>query len=373
MKAITNICRFLVGVLFIISGLIKANDALGFSYKLDEYFTVFNTPWMSGVSLPLAMVISISEVVLGFALLVGYRMLLVSWLLMLLIVFFGFLTFYSAYFDVVKDCGCFGDALHLKPWESFGKDMALLVLLLPIFMQRKNIGPLFSERATNIATYAATLLTAWFTWHCYAHLPVKDFRPFAIGKNINEGMKLPPGAVTDSVVMVFIYEKDGKQLELTTDQLSTIDSTYKFIDRKDKKIREGDVPHIHDFAIRDDADNDYTQDFLNRPEYLFMLVAYDLTKTDKKIQPRINDFVNLCLQKDIEFFGITSTPAPETDKLRHEFQSMFPYYYCDATTLKTIIRSNPGLVLLKNGTVVDMWHFNDLPSFEEVNKKYLKK
>lgn len=373
MKAITNICRFLVGVLFIISGLIKANDAVGFSYKLDEYFTVFNTPWFTHISLPLAMGISIMEVALGFALLVGYRMVMVSWLLLLMIVFFGFLTFYSAYFDVVKDCGCFGDALHLKPWQSFGKDMALLILILPIFAQRKNIGPLFSERATNLATYGATLITAWFTWHCYQHLPVKDFRPFAIGKNINEGIKLPPGAVTDSVVMVFIYEKDGKQIELSTDQLGKVDSTYKFIDRKDKKIREGDVPHIHDFAIRDDKDNDFTQDFMNRPDYIFMLVAYDMNKTNKTIQPRINDFVALCQQHDIEFFGLTSTPAAETDKFRHEFQSMFPYYYCDATTLKTIIRSNPGLVLLKNGTVIDMWHFNDLPSFDEVNKKYLKK
>lgn len=375
MKVITAICRILVGVLFIISGLIKANDAVGFSYKLDEYFTVFNTPWMSPVSLPLAMFICILEVGLGVAVLVGYRMVLMSWLLLLLTLFFTFLTFYSAYFDVVKDCGCFGDALKLKPWESFWKDIALLILILPIFAWRKRIPGLFSERINAVITIAGFALTAWFTWNCYAHLPYKDFRPYAIGKNIPEGMQLPPGAVTDSIVMLFIYEKDGKQIEVGMDELTKIssDTAYKFVDRKDKVIREGDKAPIHDFTIKDADDNDLTMDFMSRPDYVFMLVAYDLSKSNTKVQSRINDFVALCQQKDIEFFGLTSAAPAEADKFRHEHQSMFPYYFCDMTTLKTIIRSNPGLVLLKQGTVIDMWHHNDFPSFDEVNKKYLKK
>jgi uncharacterized membrane protein YphA (DoxX/SURF4 family) len=373
MKFITNLSRFLVGVLFIISGLIKANDALGFSYKLNEYFTVFNTPWLTPLSLGMAMLICILEVGLGVAILMGYRMKLVSWLTLLLIVFFTFLTFYSAYFDVVKDCGCFGDALHLKPWESFTKDLVLLFFILIIFFQRKNIQPLISERASNLMTYMGLALTTWFTYHCYAHLPMKDFRPYAIGKNITEGMTLPPGAVTDSVQMMFIYEKDGKKIELRTDQLGQIDSTYKFVDRLDKVIREGDKPKIHDFAIRDEHDNNLTSDYLTRPDYVFMLVSYDLSEADVKVQSKINDFVALCQAKDIEFFGLTSTAPAETDKFRHDHQSMFPYYYCDATALKTIIRSNPGLVLLKNGTVIDMWHYNDFPTFDELNQKYLKK
>ncbi len=173
MKVITTITRIFVGVLFIISGLIKANDPLGFSYKLDEYFTVFNTAWMIPASLPMAMLICILEVGLGVAVLVGYRMVLVSWLLLLLIVFFTFLTFYSAYFDVVKDCGCFGDALKLTPWQSFSKDVVLLILILIIFSQRKRITGLFSDRINGIITFAGFILTGWFTWHCYTHLPVK--------------------------------------------------------------------------------------------------------------------------------------------------------------------------------------------------------
>src|SRR6187549_3062322 len=176
---ITQFSRIFVGILFIISGLIKLNDPVGFSYKLAEYFSepVFNMPFFVPFSLAIALFIVILEVVLGVMLLIGYKSKLTIWLLLLLVIKFTFLTFYSAYFNVVKDCGCFGDALHLTPWQSFGKDMILLVLILPIFAQRKNIGPLFSERTTNISTYAATILTAWFTWHCYSHLPVKDFRP----------------------------------------------------------------------------------------------------------------------------------------------------------------------------------------------------
>lgn len=373
MKIITSICRILVGVLFIISGLIKANDALGFSYKLDEYFTVFGTPWFSNFSVLLAMLICILEVGLGVALLMGYRMVLVSWLLLLLIVFFTFLTGYSAYFDVVKDCGCFGDALKLTPWQSFGKDVALLILILVIFPQRKKIKELISVKFSAAVTIVGLFLTTWFTYHCYAHLPVKDFRPYAIGNNILDGMKLPAGAITDSVVMVFIYEKDGVKKELTVDQLSTIDSTYKFVDRIDKVIREGDKPKIHDFSIRDAADTDYTSDFLSRPDYVLMLVCYDLNKADRKVQPQINDLVAKCQAKDIEFFGITSTVVAETEKFRTENKNTFPFYYCDGTALKTIIRSNPGLVLLKNGTVIDMWHYNDFPTYDVLNAEYFKK
>jgi uncharacterized membrane protein YphA (DoxX/SURF4 family) len=373
MKIITGISRILVGVLFIISGLIKANDALGFSYKLDEYFTVFGTPWFINFSVIIAMLICILEVGLGVATLMGYSMVLVSWLLLLLIVFFTFLTGYSAYFDVVKDCGCFGDALKLTPWQSFGKDVALLFFILIIFSQRKKIKELISVKVSAAATIVGLFLTTWFTYHCYAHLPVKDFRPYAIGNSILDGMKLPEGAITDSVVMIFIYEKDGIKKEYSVDQLSAIDSTYTFVDRIDKVVREGDKPKIHDFSIRDAADTDYTTDFLSRPDYVLMLIAYDLNSADVAVQPKVNDLVAKCQAKDIEFFGITATVPAETEKFRTDNKNTFPFYYCDGTALKTIIRSNPGLVLLKNGTVINMWHHNDFPSYDELNSAYFKK
>src|SRR6266496_4062431 len=191
-KFLTITSRILVGVLFIISGFIKANDPLGFSYKLDEYFTVFHMEWMSAISLGLAIFISVFEIAVGFALLLGARIKQTAWTLLIMILFFLFLTFYSAYFDVVKDCGCFGDALHLSPWQSFSKDVALLVLVLIIFFNRKNITPLFGERASSLIAYTGFLVALFFTIYTYRHLPVIDFRPYKIGTNILEGMKLPP-------------------------------------------------------------------------------------------------------------------------------------------------------------------------------------
>lgn len=357
--------RLLVGVLFIISGFIKANDPLGFSYKLDEYFNVFHMPWLSGISLWLAIGICAFEIGLGVALLLGSKMKFTSWSLLLMIIFFTFLTFWSWKFDVVKDCGCFGDALHLKPFQSFLKDLILLVLILDIFSVHKAIKPIFGERFSTVLAYGGFLASFLFSLYCYRHLPVKDFRPYAVGKNITEGMQLPPNAIKDSIVMVFIYEKDGKNVELNMDQLKTIDDTYKFVDRKDKVIREGDKPPIHDFTINTVDGTEITKDVLSMKN-VFLLVAYELNHSDNDVQNRVNDFVALCQRDGIEFIGLTSSSAKEVDEYRHKHNSMFEYYYSDATMLKTMIRSNPGLMLLKNGTVTAMWHYNDFPTYDEV-------
>ena len=370
MKIIAQISRILVGILFIISGFIKANDPLGFSYKLDEYFVVFHMPWLSNVSLFMAIAICAFEIGLGVALLLGAKMRFTAWSLLLMIVFFTFLTFWSWKFDVVKDCGCFGDALHLKPFQSFMKDIVLLVLILFIFIYRNDIKPLFGDRASTWLAYLGFIASFIFSMYCFKHLPVIDFRPYAIGKNISEGMKLPPHAVTDSVVMVFIYEKDGQRQELNMDELKGIDESYKFIDREDKVIREGDKPPIHDFSISSSDGTDITSDVLEQKN-VFLLVAYDINHSNEDVQSKVNDFVALCQHDGVEFLGLTSSSPKEVEEFRHKNNSMFQYYYTDATTLKTMIRSNPGLMLLKNGTVVAMWHHNDFPTYDEA-KQLLK-
>ena len=266
--------------------------------------------------------------------------------LLLMIIFFTFLTFYSAYFDVVKDCGCFGDALHLKPWQSFGKDIALLILICPIFLWRKRIEPLFNLGFAKWTVTLGLILSVLFTYFTYAHLPYIDFRPFAIGKNINDGMTLPPGAITDSVVVVFKYKKkaDGSMHEFSMNALPEDLDNYDYVDRTDKVIREGDKPKIHDFSIVDAEGADYTEDFLNNPDYSFMLVSYELKKANIPVQEKINAFQQQCEKHGIKFFGITSTVAAETDLFRHEHQCLYDYYFCDGTALKTII--GLGILLL---------------------------
>ncbi len=370
MRILANISRVLVGVLFIISGFIKANDPLGFSYKLDEYFSVFHMPWMSSVTLLLAILICAFEIGLGIALLLGAKMRFTAWSLLLMIVFFTFLTFWSWKFDVVKDCGCFGDALHLKPFQSFMKDVVLLVLIFFIFVARNDIKPLFGDRSSTILAYLGFIASFLFSVHCYRHLPVIDFRPYAIGKSIPEGMKLPPGAKTDSIVMMFTYEKDGKRHELAADQLSGIDDTWKFIDRTDKVIREGDKPAIHDFSISANG-TDVTDDVL-KMKNVFLLVAYKLSNTNEDAQSKVNDFVALCQKDGIEFIGLTSASQKEIEDFRHKHNSMYDFYNTDETALKTMIRSNPGLMLLQNGKVVNMWHYNDFPAYDEIKAVLVK-
>jgi uncharacterized membrane protein YphA (DoxX/SURF4 family) len=417
MKQLSWLSRILVGALFIVSGLIKANDPIGFSYKLEEYFTVFGMPWLHAYALFFAAFVCILEIILGMAVIFGTRMVTVSWLLLLMILFFTFLTFYSAYFNKVTDCGCFGDALKLTPWESFTKDVVLLVFVLIIFFDRKNIrhGDLKSDIINSLVSlsliaifslavikwsfpvwFSAAMLTGtillkhafssipntivlglsgfmsvYFTYYCLNHLPIKDFRPYAIGKNIPAGMSIPEGAPRDSIVMIFQYKKDGQMFEFTPDALPEDLDAYEFVDRIDKVIKKGYIPPIHDFQITDATGNDYTDEFMSNDGYLFMMVAYDIHKSNVDVQSKINEFAESARKAEVPFFGITSSSPADTDKFRHEHQSMFDYYYCDATTLKTIIRSNPGLVLLKNGTVIDMWHYNDWPDFSEVDKKYL--
>ena len=412
MKTLTWISRMLVGALFIVSGLIKANDATGFAYKLEEYFTVFGTPWMNDYALFLASFICILEIVLGVAVIFGSKMVKVSWLLMLMIVFFTFLTFYSAWFNKVTDCGCFGDALKLTPWQSFWKDIILLFFITIIFLDRKNIhtGDYRSDMINSLVSIAlialfSILVIGWdfpvwfalisilltailkksfgsirnflilgistaasivFTWVCLEHLPLKDFRPYAIGKSIPEGMSIPPGAETDSIVMVFQYSKGGEMFEFAADELPENLGDYEFVDRLDKVVRQGYVPPIHDFTITDASGADYTEEYLNDQGISLMLVSYDLSKTNTDVQDQLNELAQQSESNGVRFFGLTSTPFAESDKFRHEHQNAFPYFSCDATTLKTIIRSNPGLVALKGGVVLGKWHYNDLPGIKEV-------
>ena len=400
MKTFIRILQFLVGALFLFSGFVKAVDPLGTAYKMHDYFTAFagdfpSWKWlwdfMIGTVNFWAVVMLVLELILGFALITGWRPKLTLWLTLVLMFFFTFLTGYtylSGYTvkdwynpfswtfqekDMkVTDCGCFGDFIRLKPYTSFWKDVILDVLVVILLVGRKHMYTLLSGR---IGSMVVTIAAAASLYFCFANflwgLPMIDFRPYAVGKNIKDGMTLPPGAKKDSVLMVFVYNKDGKQVELSMDELKNIDSTYTFVDRKDKVIREGDRAPIHDFSIVAADGTSITDDVLTQPN-IFLLVAYDISKTNKKVQGKINDFVTVSRKHGVEFIGLTGSLPAEVEAFRHEHNSIFDYYYCDATALKTMIRSNPGLMLLQKGTVRAMWHHSDFPTFDEVNKQYMQ-
>jgi len=357
---ITQFSRIFVGVLFIISGLIKLNDPVGFSYKLAEYFSepVFNMPFLEPFALGLAIFLVILEVVLGVMLLVGYKAKQTIWALLLLIVFFTFLTFYSAYFDVVKDCGCFGDALHLTPWESFTKDVVLLFFILILFFNQKLIQPLFPTPKTNFAVYVSVVLCAFMAVWVLNHNPIKDFRPYKVGTNIEKGMEIPEGAPKSVVEMIFIYKVNGVDKEFTEKDLMNIPEGATFVDRKDKVITEGYVPPIHDFTMTKD-DSDYKAEFLKEPK-LVIFVTYDLTLSEPGGMKKLAKVTADAKAKGYKVIAMTASGADEIAKAKKNYNLDVEFYFCDATALKTIERANPSIVILHNGTITQKVHYNDV-------------
>ncbi|HEX8515749.1 MAG TPA: BT_3928 family protein [Bacteroidia bacterium] len=370
MKAVTTISRILVGLLFIFSGFIKANDTLGFSYKLVEYFEVFGIHFLVPLALTLSIVICIAEILLGFMLLLGARVKLTLWLLVLMIVFFTFLTFYSAYYDVVKECGCFGDFLHLTPWQSFTKDLVLLILIIILVIGRQYIEPLFNERVENALLIIILVATVIFPLYTYNYLPVFDFRAYAIGKNIPEQTKGVPDELK-----YFYKLKDKKTGEVKEFDKwpENWDKDYEYVDNRTVVTKKGIDPKIKDFTITSLEGGDFTQEIIENPNHNFLLIAYDLEKANKDVFGKINDFAALCKADSVTFVVLTSSTPDVIEGFVNETKAHLRYYTTDGTVLKTMIRSNPGLMLLKAGTVIDMWHYHSFPSYSDVKEKYFKK
>lgn len=476
MRIFLAISRVIVGTLFVISGLIKANDPHGFAYKLDEYFTVFsndlgtvkkeiplevdesikNSPcfskldikkeytleripneqlgfvkktlirsfeWFAKNSLLLAVFICVVEIVLGLFTVMGFRMQLVSWILFLMIIFFTFLTFYSAYYNKVTDCGCFGDALKLTPWQSFAKDVFLLIFILPLFIWRKKINGFPIDSYEYIITASSiglmivlclfqfkwhfpiffhttflgiriglstirkpvvqemgsliliTLASAFFTQYCIDHLSVRDYRPWKVGNNTRELRKGKPELA--EIEMVYLNKNTCEEVRKSTKDWSWLDSTFEanhLFYKQDKRVIEPAVePKIKDMSLEDPETGESLADSLfNFPGYAFLLVAPDLKKASDKNMDRINAIAEYALQNNMMFIGATSSSAEIIDEFRHKHQNMFQFYFNDEKALKTILRSNPGLVLLKDGIVIGKWHYNDIPSLDKMRSEYLK-
>lgn len=372
MKALTQISRILVGVLFIISGFIKANDTIGFSFKLVEYFEIFNMHFFVDYAVGMAMFICIFEIMVGVALLLGAYTRLNMWLLLLMIVFFTILTGYSAITNKVTDCGCFGDAIKLKPVESFLKDVVLLVFILIMFFGQKYIKPMLANKTImSIALGVSLLVTTFFTVNTYMFLPKIDFLPYKVGNDIGQLMTLPPDAKRDSVAMVFIYEKGGQRYEFGVNEVGNVDDTYKFVDRIDKVIVEGDKAPIHDFKLFDINGQDYTDTLLMQRGFKMILVQTNINKSRRGIESQIAQLANDCAAAGIPFWALTNTALTEVEPYRHEHQFAFNYYNMDATPLKSMVRSNPGLMLMKDNVVIKKWSAYGIPTFEKV-KLYME-
>ncbi len=267
MKTFINISRFIVGILFIFSGLVKANDPLGLSYKMQEFFEVWNWHFLNDYTLAFSIIMIAFEIIAGVAVLLGWKMNLFSWLLLALIVFFTFLTGYALFSGKIRECGCFGDCIPLQANQSFMKDLVLLALILVIFPYRNRIQPLIAPRSALIVLFFSTIFSFALQWYVLQHLPIVDCLPYKVGNNLPEKMKMPAGAIPDSTVILFTYEKNGKQSSFTADNFpADFDDSYKFVKREDKVVRKGTAtPAIRDFSLQTLNGTDTTLALLNEP------------------------------------------------------------------------------------------------------------
>ena len=360
MKYFVQLCRIVVGVLFILSGLIKLNDPLGFSFKLEEYFSpaVLDLPFLEPYALAIALFVVILEVILGVTLLLGYQIRLTLWTLLGTILFFTFLTFYSAYFNKVTDCGCFGDAVKLTPWESFSKDVILLVLILILIWGRKHLKPLGSRAFRLGVTAIALLACIWFGNHVLNHLPEVDFRPYHVGANIKEGMEIPEGAPRAVYEYDWKFNIDGNEKIITTlGDYPEVDGEFVGLEGT-REIQAGYEPPIHDFTVEYNG-IDLATSLLQRKNVL-LVVAYDLNKSHKEAFEAIKILTDSALSLGYSVAGLSASSAGETGNLRQRYGLNFPFYFTDMTALKTIVRSNPGVLRLQEGTIVQKLHYNDL-------------
>lgn len=367
MKFLNQIICFIVGALFIFSGAVKAIDPIGTAIKLGEYFEVFaiDVPSLQGFfhflnqnATILAVVFVVSEIVLGMALLIGFKRKITIWLLFLMISFFTFLTFYSAYFNKVTDCGCFGDFLPLKPWESFTKDVILIVLITILLVQVAQVKKLTNN--SNFFTFtvmlSTTLISGFLTFYAIRYEAPIDFRAYAVGDNISEQMKSPEPAR-----YLYIMEKDGKKHEMTE---YPTDPAYKYIDNKLLNEAES-KPKITDYSLWND-EGDFTQESLTEKR-IFILIQ-NVEKADFTKFEDIKKLISEVTAKNatIKVTILTSDTKETIDAFKTSQNINFPFYYIDATVIKTIARSNPALWMLDEGTVVGKYSPHEVPDSEEV-------
>ncbi|WP_018476608.1 BT_3928 family protein [Pontibacter roseus] len=359
MRYISKFFWLFVGVLFIFSGLIKINDPVGTAIKLDEYFEVFAediSPLflsLKPAALFLSIFLSAAEIVLGVALLIRWMLKEVLVALLVMIVFFTFLTFYSAYFNKVTDCGCFGDAIKLTPWESFTKDIVLLVMIVVLLFTRRYLQPLVKPTVGATVTALTAILSVGIGWYAYEHLPYIDFRAYKVGNNIPTLMK-PSAPLRYKYIMV----KNGEEQEFEEYPMG---DEYKF--KEMVAVNPEDGPKITDFNVWNDQ-GDFTQEILSGTKLL--VVVHNIEKVNRDNFDRINKLVQDAEAQGIAPVVITSAGAREFEAFRHEVGLAAPYFFGDGTVLKTMMRSNPGTMLLQDGTVKGMWHHNDTPEINEV-------
>ncbi|MDR1516986.1 MAG: DoxX family protein [Dysgonamonadaceae bacterium] len=378
MKIGVEISRIIVGAVFVFSGFVKMVDPLGFTYKSQDYLIEWGLQLFFPLALPVALALSMAEFLLGVFILLGIYRRWATLLVFVLMLFMTPFTLWIAIENPVKDCGCFGDALIISNWETFYKNIVLVVLSALLCFKWKELSPLFPDGFQWAPAVFSVAFALLFSLNGVFRMQVFDFRPYKIGASISEQMRVDP-ANADVYRNTFIYEKDGKKQEFTEDNYPWNDSTWTFVDMKTELLKEGEKPKIEDFQIirlsRDSVsgqyveDEDIMQDILSDSGYTFLMTSYSLGEADKSVAKSLNRVADFAQEQGIAFYCLTSSVFDDISKWAGETAAEYTFCNADERVLKTINRSNPGLMLLKNGIVIDKWDRFSIPGDKKLGKR----
>ena len=367
MKLLVNISRILVGILFIFSGLVKANDPQGLSYKMQEFFEVWGMDkslttfmnWLSTYALPFSIIIITLEIIVGIAILLGMWKKFFTALTLILIIFFGFLTGYAALSGKIATCGCFGDCIPLTSMQSFIKDLVLLVFVLILFFGKKYIHPLLTPTLNVLVLIVSCSLILFYQWHVMRHLPTVDCLAFKKEGNILKLRNMPANAVPDKKEYRFVYQKDGKKQNFTINDLP--DSTWEFVSREDFIVEKGknNEPPIKDFYLTTLSGNDTTQAVLSLDATYYLFFAKDFSNTGYWFK-NFSDIYEFAKKNNRLIYVITPQITQSNDFFNVKNHFNVPVFSLDATSFKTAARTNPELYLMKGPVIKDKWGWADL-------------
>jgi hypothetical protein len=366
-KILRYLSRIVIGLVFIFSGVVKAIDPLGSAYKFHDYFQAFHLSFLNNVSLPLAIALCTAEFISGFSVLTGFRAKAGLTGVTILLIIFTPLTLILALTNPVSDCGCFGDAIHLTNWETFEKNLILLAFMVILYR-----GKVQTERVINKTKEWAVILAAIFLFIMFSvanlrYLPVVDFLPYKKGVKIADKMVIPDGVPADQYKTTFIYEKNGIKKEFNLSNYPANDSTWKFVEQKSVLIKEGYKPPIHDFMITSASGDDITQQILSFPGYTILMISKKLAEAGKNHLSAGFNLGKYSSTNGIKFYILTSSGTEEVKS----YENGLSFCSADETTLKTMIRANPGYILLKNGIILGKWSWANLPEPEWFGKQLI--
>jgi len=360
-----SLVRIILGLLFIFSGFVKGIDPVGTEYRIVDYFIAFGTDWAFPYALPLSVILNATEFVLGILLLFNVCSRITSWLVVLMMTFFTVITINDALNNPVPDCGCFGDVIKMTNWQTFYKNLVIDSLLLIVFQSRKRVRGWFKPFAEWAILVLAIAGFTWFEIFNIRHLPAIDFSDWSIGKNLINRNPMPV-----KYYLLYRNKTTGEKKEYLSPDYPFSDSAWlanwEFISQR----LDDPNPRLHDLKIEDENGNDFTKQVIENPEFQFILVSFDLSKANLKSINKITDLIRDYNGNNIGIAVLTASLHEETTSFKSDHNLQTDFYFADDIILKSMIRSNPGLILMKNGVILGKWHFNDLPSFRELVEKY---